>query len=179
MKHENALNIPNLLTALRIALLPWIVWCFLKGFRADALMIYIIAMLSDAADGLIARQTGQITSLGKLLDPVADKLCLATLLVLFAYDGQIPLWVLNLMLLREAVLIIGSVAALNRGIVVSSLPIGKLSTFAFVLSTVARFLLLQTAADILLWISIALSIAALVWYAVVFIQRLQMQRSIV
>ena len=176
---EDALNIPNLLTALRMALLPAIVWRFRGGDEMGALLIYLAAMMTDTADGVIARRTNQITAIGKLMDPLADKLCLLTLLALFAADGQIPVWLLNLVIAKEAVLVLGSAVALRFGIVVSALPIGKLTTMAFILSTAARFLSLRVLADLFLWVSLLLSFAALIWYGVVFVRKLQLRKVIV
>ena len=169
---EKALNIPNLLTLLRIALLPAIVWRFRVGDLMGALSFYLAAMLTDVFDGMIARKFNQITSLGKLLDPIADKLSLLTLLWLFAADGQIPRWVLMIVAVKEAALLIGGAAALRRGIVTGALPIGKLTTISFVLSVIARFLSMKAAADFLLEVSVVFSIAALLWYAVVMVKEL-------
>jgi len=168
---EKVLNIPNILTMTRIALLPAVVWRFRIGDWMGALAFYLIAMLTDVFDGMIARQLGQITSFGKLLDPVADKLFLITLLWLFVSDGQIPLWVLTIMLIKEVALIAGGIAALKCGIVSSALPIGKLTTAVFILSMIARFLRLRTAADFLLEVSLVFSVAALFWYAAVVMRR--------
>lgn len=173
IRQENPLNLPNLLTVLRVALLPVIVWCFRRGSMRSALLVYMMAMLSDAADGCIARRTGQITAVGKLLDPIADKLCLLTLLALFASDGQIPVWLVIAVMIKEAILILGSAAALRQGIVVSALPVGKLTTLSFVFSTCARFLGLRRAADTLLWGSVTLSLAALIWYGAAFAKQMQ------
>lgn len=178
IRRENALNVPNFLTLLRIALMPLLAWCYRRGNMRGALIVYLAAMLSDAADGVIARRFGQITALGKLLDPIADKVCLLTILVLFAADGQIPVWFAHAVILKEAILILGSMAALREGIVVSALPIGKITTLAFVLATAARFLGLRIAADILLWISALLSLAALVWYTAAFFMKLHAQKAI-
>lgn len=167
IRKEKALNIPNTLTAIRIALLPAVVWRFRAGDSKGALIIYLIAMLTDAVDGIIARRCNQVTALGKLLDPVADKLSLLTLLGLFVADGQIPLWVLAIILLKEAMLIVGGAVALRRGIVVYALPIGKVTTVTFISSIIARFLALRMLADALMGISIVLSMTALVWYSVV------------
>ena len=122
-------------------------------------------MLTDAFDGAIARKTNQITTLGKLLDPIADKLSLLTLLGLFVGDGQIPLWVLIVVLIKEAIMVIGSSVAFKNGIVVYAMPIGKVTTVAFILSIVARFVHLITLADVLMYLSIALSMASLFWYS--------------
>ena len=91
IRRDKIVNIPNCLTIIRIALLPVVVWRFRKGDSLGALMFYLLAMLTDAADGIIARKFNQITALGKLLDPIADKLSLITLIGLFVADGQIPL----------------------------------------------------------------------------------------
>ena len=136
-------------------------------------MLYITAMLTDALDGIIARRFNQITTLGKLLDPVADKLFLLTLLWLFVADGQIPAWLLTVVLIKEAVLIVGSVVALYKGIVVQALPIGKVTTVTFIFSMIARFLSQRTLADILLACSMALSMTALIWYGFVMLKRIK------
>ena len=178
IQSECWLNIPNVMTLARILLLPLVVWRYQAGDLSGALVLYLTAMLTDVLDGMIARKTNQVTSLGKLLDPVADKLSLMTLLILFAKSGQIPMWLLSLILIKECALILGSLAALRLGIVVSALPIGKLTTLIFVFSTISRFLALRQLADILLWLSVLFSFAAFVWYAMVLVKRLQKQRVI-
>lgn len=177
IRSEKNLNIPNLLTFIRIALLPAVVWRFLKGDSAGALAFYVVAMLTDAVDGVIARKFNQITQLGKLLDPIADKLSLLTLLGLFVADGQISSWILGVVLLKEAALIVGSVVAFRRGIIVYALPIGKITTVAFILSMVCRFVNLRDTADVLLGVSVALSLIALIWYTVVMLKKLRNQES--
>jgi len=176
IRREKNLNIPNLLTLLRIGLLPAIVWRFRRGDSFGALILYVAAMLTDAVDGVLARRLNQITALGKLLDPVADKLSLLTLIGLFVADDQIPAWVLVFVLLKELLLMIGSAAALHYGIVVYALPIGKITTVTFIVSMVARFLKQQLTADVLLWFSLMLSLAALIWYTIVGVRRICSQK---
>lgn len=166
IKGEKIINIPNFLTVVRIALLPVVVWRFCADDKIGALIAYLAAMLTDAVDGFIARRFNQVTSLGKLLDPLADKLSLITLLGLFVSDGEIPLWVLAVILLKEAALIIGGGVALKHGIVVYALPIGKVTTVAFIASIVTRFMSMRELADTLLGVSVVLSMVALVWYGV-------------
>ena len=172
IKQDQIINIPNTLTVIRILLLPVVVWRFMVGDATGALIAYLAAMLTDALDGIIARKFNQITALGKLLDPLADKLSLVTLLGLFVSDGQIPLWVLAIILVKEVTMVIGGGVALKRGIVVYALPIGKVTTVVFVLSIIARFLSWTQIADKLLWISVALSMVALIWYAVDLMKKL-------
>ena len=172
IRRERALNVPNLLTVLRMAMLPAVVWRYRLGDSYGALAVYLAAMLTDAVDGFIARRFNQITALGKLLDPIADKLTLLTLLGLFVADGQIPSWLLLIVLLKEAILIAGGAAALRKGIVVCALPIGKVTTVAFILSMAARFMAWRQAADLLLSVSVALSLLSLLWYSVVLLRRM-------
>lgn len=172
IRNEKVINIPNLLTLLRIALLPAVVWRFLNGDSKGALLFYVIAMLTDAIDGFVARMFNQITSLGKLLDPIADKLSLLTLLTLFVVDGQIHVWVLCIILAKEVMLVVGSAVAFKHGLIVHALPIGKVTTVSFILSMIARFLSLRETADILLGVSVVLSIVALVWYGYVVTKKL-------
>jgi len=176
IRREKNLNIPNLLTLLRMTLLPAIVWRFRRGDTFGALAAYVVAMLTDAVDGIIARRFNQITSLGKLLDPIADKLSLLTLIGLFVADGQIPLWVLGVVVCKELLLVIGSAIAFHSGIVVYALPIGKVTTVTFIVSMIARFLGFKPAADLLLGISLALSLVALVWYTVVGMRKMRLQK---
>ena len=172
IRRDKIVNIPNCLTLVRIALLPVVVWRFLAGDTLGALLFYLLAMLTDAADGIIARKFNQITALGKLLDPIADKLSLVTLLGLFVADGQIPLWLLGIILLKEVTLVVGGAVALKRGIVVYALPIGKVTTVAFVASIVVRFLGWRSTADVLLGVSVVLSMVALVWYSLDLMKKL-------
>ena len=178
IRKEKVINIPNALTILRICLLPVVVVYYRKGDTLGALVSYLIAMMTDAVDGFIARRCNQITSLGKLLDPIADKLSLLTLLGLFVADGEIPVWVLVIVLLKELALVAGGVFALRRGIVSYALPIGKVTTVAFILSMVARFLSLRRAADCLLGASLVLSIISLCWYTVVTLGRIKTNNTL-
>ena len=178
IQKENALNVPNFLTILRMALVPAVVWRYRCGDSKGALMLYLISMMTDAADGFFARRWGQITAIGQLLDPIADKLSLVTLLALFVADGQISPWILGVVLMKEGILVLGSAAALKFGIVVAALPVGKITTLLFVCSTVMRFLSICFLADLLLMCSLILSLAALGWYSVVVFREFQIRKAI-
>lgn len=168
---ENVLNIPNVLTMLRIVLLPVLVFFYRSGQTLAALAVYLAAMLSDVLDGVIARRTNQITALGKLLDPVADKLSLLTILSLFAADGQIPRWVLFAVLAKELLLIGGGILALKKGWIVSALPIGKAATLSFSAAITLRFLGVVRLSDVLLYASLALALGALLRYGAAMYSR--------
>ena len=173
IRRDKVVNIPNCLTLIRIALLPVVVWRFRKGDSMGALIVYLLAMLTDAVDGFIARRYNQVTALGKLLDPIADKLSLVTLIALFVADGQIPLWLMGIILLKEVAMVVGGAVALKRGIVVYALPIGKITTVAFITSIVVRFLGWRMTADVLLGVSVVLSMVALVWYSLDLMKKLK------
>ena len=173
IRRDKIVNIPNCLTLIRIALLPVVVWRFRKGDSMGALIVYLMAMLTDAVDGFIARRYNQVTALGKLLDPLADKLSLVTLIALFVADGQIPLWLMGIILLKEVAMVVGGAVALKRGIVVYALPIGKITTVAFITSIVVRFLGWRMTADVLLGVSVVLSMVALVWYSLDLMKKLK------
>ncbi|MGN0759288.1 MAG: CDP-alcohol phosphatidyltransferase family protein [Candidatus Ventricola sp.] len=173
IRRDKIVNIPNCLTLIRIALLPVVVWRFRKGDSMGALIVYLLAMLTDAVDGFIARRYNQVTALGKLLDPLADKLSLVTLIALFVADGQIPLWLMGIILLKEVAMVVGGAVALKRGIVVYALPIGKITTVAFITSIVVRFLGWRMTADVLLGVSVVLSMVALVWYSLDLMKKLK------
>ena len=173
IRRDKIVNIPNCLTLIRIALLPVVVWRFRKGDSMGALIVYMLAMLTDAVDGFIARRYNQVTALGKLLDPLADKLSLVTLIALFVADGQIPLWLMGIILLKEVAMVVGGAVALKRGIVVYALPIGKITTVAFITSIVVRFLGWRMTADVLLGVSVVLSMVALVWYSLDLMKKLK------
>lgn len=173
IRTEQALNIPNLLTMLRIGLLPVIIWRFRLGDLRGALVLYLLAMLTDVLDGMAARRLGQITALGKLLDPLADKLSLITLIGLFVLDGQIPGWVLWFVLMKEILLVVGSAAVLMKGIVVYAMPVGKMTTAVFAVSMTARFLAFVRAADILMGIFLVLSSLSLLWYLAAGMEKLR------
>ena len=173
IRTEQALNIPNLLTMLRIGLLPVIIWRFRLGDLRGTLVLYLLAMLTDLLDGMIARRFGQITALGKLLDPLADKLSLITLIGLFVLDGQISGWVLWFVLMKEILLVVGSAAVLTKGVVVYAMPVGKATTAVFAASMTARLLAFNRAANILMGAFLLLSVLSLLWYLAAGMEKLR------
>ncbi|WP_426595307.1 CDP-diacylglycerol--glycerol-3-phosphate 3-phosphatidyltransferase [Cellulomonas sp. McL0617] len=103
----SAWNLANMLTVLRIALVPFFAWALLAdgghstSGRLIATGIFVVAALTDRMDGWLARRSGQITDIGKLLDPIADKLLVGTALVLLSWLGDLPWWVTVVILVRE------------------------------------------------------------------------------
>jgi len=175
---KRVFNIPNTITVSRILLIPAAVYFFVRGSRNAALSVYLFAMLTDVLDGWIARKTNQITPLGKLLDPLADKLSLLAMLSLLYAENMIPRWVILLMIIRESVMIIGSAAALKRGIIVHALPIGKATTAFFTVSITAWFAGFDAMASIAMDISVILTVISTFWYAWVLAGKLHEEYTV-
>ena len=103
----SAWNLANVLTVLRIALVPFFAWALLADGghtttgRLIATALFVVAAATDRLDGWLARRSGQVTDLGKLLDPIADKVLIGTALVLLSWLGDLPWWVTVIILVRE------------------------------------------------------------------------------
>jgi CDP-diacylglycerol---glycerol-3-phosphate 3-phosphatidyltransferase len=140
-----SLNLPNLITIGRICLAVLVVpLLFVDQFswRLLAFFVFLAAGLSDLWDGHIARSRGLITDLGKLLDPVADKLLLAATFIPFYlishgwgpadpfpwFGGVLPLWIVLVVFGRELFITLFRTYAANRGVVIAAGPAGKYKT---------------------------------------------------
>lgn len=125
------MNVPNLLTLLRIALVPVFVIFLIYGYTFYAFLTFILAGITDALDGLIARFFNQKTLLGAYLDPIADKLLLATSYIVLAVIGIIPPWLTVLVISRDIVILAG-IAVLfvnHKSLEIKPTIVGKASTF--------------------------------------------------
>lgn len=105
------LNVPNSLTILRILLIPVIVGLLLYGHVAYALATLIVAALTDALDGSIARLANQKTRFGTYLDPLADKLLLMTVFITLTWLEMVPVWSMLIVVSRDAMLLTGGLLA--------------------------------------------------------------------
>jgi cardiolipin synthase (CMP-forming) len=102
-------QIPNLITGLRIVLVVPIAWS-LAHLRFDAtIVLFGVAALSDAADGFLAKRFGWQSELGAFLDPIADKLLLATVFVTLSYLGLIPWWLTVAAVARDLIIVLGAI----------------------------------------------------------------------
>lgn len=124
------LTVPNLLSAARIVLIPVFVTLLLDSdTRVPGFILLSILASTDWVDGAIARRTGQVTELGKVLDPVADRLALAAALITFVVVDAIPLWAALLVLVRDAVILVAGAILGARGIRIAVRRMGKYATF--------------------------------------------------
>ncbi|MYZ48493.1 CDP-alcohol phosphatidyltransferase family protein [Propylenella binzhouense] len=126
------MTIPNFITLARLLAVPVVVWFVISGWFAAALILFVLAGVSDAADGFIAKRFGAASDLGAYLDPFADKTLLVSLFVSLGVDGYLPVW-LTLLVVSRDFLIIGAVALsymLANPVAIHPLWISKLNTAA-------------------------------------------------
>jgi CDP-diacylglycerol--glycerol-3-phosphate 3-phosphatidyltransferase len=137
------MNLPNKLSLLRILLIPIIIICLLQGsFIGEllALIIFILAALTDKYDGYYARKHNLITSLGKILDPLADKLLIIASLVVFIQLGKIAAWPVIIIIARELAVTGLRVIAANQGTVIAANNWGKWKTTIQIITVIALML---------------------------------------
>jgi cardiolipin synthase len=128
-------NVPNLLSFLRIALVPVFLWFLLDEFFLAAIVVLAVAGLTDFLDGYLARKLNQTTKLGKMLDPVADRLYIFATLLALSATGYVPWWLAGLVILRDLLMLVSLPILASVGY--RSLPVhylGKASTFALLYS---------------------------------------------
>jgi CDP-diacylglycerol--glycerol-3-phosphate 3-phosphatidyltransferase len=119
-------NLPNSLSFLRILLIPWFLYYFHTGNLTVSVTLMIIAVLSDWFDGQTARWTNEVSEMGKILDPLADKLCLASVALYFLWIGQLPLWFVLFVVSRDALIFLGAAyVKFRHSVVTTSLWPGK------------------------------------------------------
>ncbi|MBQ6374934.1 MAG: CDP-diacylglycerol--glycerol-3-phosphate 3-phosphatidyltransferase [Clostridia bacterium] len=147
------MNLPNKLTMLRILLIPFfVVFAKMGSFAMQlvAVVIYIIACITDAMDGRIARSRNLVTNFGKFMDPIADKLLVMSAMVVLTYQRRMPDWVCILMLAREFMVSGLRLVAVQGGRVIAAGPLGKLKTVFQMISTIALMLLVPLSGEPLL-----------------------------
>ncbi|MFK4730076.1 CDP-diacylglycerol--glycerol-3-phosphate 3-phosphatidyltransferase [Agromyces mediolanus] len=127
-------NLPNAITIVRILLAPIFFWLLLAdagaggGLRWAATALFVVAIATDGIDGHIARSRGLVTDLGKILDPIADKLLTSGALICLSILAEVPWWVTGLIVLREVGITVWRFVELGRGTVVPASSGGKLKT---------------------------------------------------
>jgi len=127
---EAKVNIPNLLTVARIFLVPVIIWLIIVGDMQLAFIGFVIAGVTDALDGYLAKSFGWQTELGAYLDPLADKLLLVSIYFVLGYFSHLPAWLVIAVVSRD-ILIIGAFMLswiLGRPVEVQPLLISKVNT---------------------------------------------------
>jgi len=162
------MNVPNMLTMSRFVLIPLFLFLYLNDQSVAALCTLLVAGLTDFLDGYIARRSGQVTVTGSMLDPLADKLTMLSVIVALLIKGVLPLAAFLVMAFRELVMIIGSAIYYFRGLkTVPANFFGKATTVIYYLAITLMFLE-QPGGVAILWCGIVLSFLTSVIYFVKF-----------
>ncbi len=164
------MNIPNTLTIFRLILIPFFVKFFFSesdDHFLNAFIVFMVAGITDILDGFIARTFNQITELGKILDPIADKLMLIAVLVCLVSTGLVPSWILIIILIKEFVMVGISVFLYfpKRLFVIPANIYGKVATLLFFLAVC--FILLEAnvaISNILLYSAVGVALFAFSYY---------------
>ena len=123
------MNLPNKLTIARMIAVPFFIAAYLLGYFPAALIIFILASITDYFDGKIARSRNLITNFGKIMDPLADKILVYSALCLFIESEIIAAWMLILILTREFIVAGMRTVAASEGTVLAAGMSGKIKTF--------------------------------------------------
>jgi len=116
---------PNLITSLRILMVPLVLWLIMVGWdsfadRMVALVLLVLAASTDGIDGAIARRRNLVTNLGKILDPIADKALLSGALIVLSIQGAVPWWATILILVREFGITVYRLVIAKRRVIAAS-----------------------------------------------------------
>jgi CDP-diacylglycerol--glycerol-3-phosphate 3-phosphatidyltransferase len=168
MKIPSAMNLPNLLSISRVFLVPVVMvfltlrtqFGFIEGVNIGDLLagvIFIIASLTDAADGYIARKRGIVTNLGKFIDPLADKIMVVAVLVALVDLHRVPAWMVVVIIAREFIVTGLRMIAASEGVVIAASKGGKLKTVSQIIGIILLIFNLPGGLTVM-WIAMALTI---------------------
>ena len=170
------MNLPNKLTILRVILIPFFVFFLISPFfdvygNYIALSIFIIASLTDMADGKIARKYNLVTNFGKFMDPLADKLLVCSAMICLVDLKLIPVWVVLIIIAREFIISGFRLVASDNGIVIAASYWGKFkTTFQMLMVIVIIFNInlqlgwLNILGTILIYVALVLTVVSLIDY---------------
>ena len=166
-------NIPNKLTMIRVILIPFFVFFLLTdvlGANGDylALVIFIVASLTDMLDGKIARKYNLVTNFGKFMDPLADKLLVCSAMICLVDLKLLPAWIVIIIIAREFIISGFRLVASDNGIVIAANYWGKFKTVSQMAMIIVLIADLGGVFDligqILIWLALALTIISLIDY---------------
>ena len=173
MKKE---NIPNILTIIRFILIPFIFVSVISNHYLTAIIIFTISAITDVLDGFIARKYNYVSNIGKLIDPLADKLTQLFLLLALTILKILPFWIFIIVFIKEGAMVISaSVLYKKDDVVVYSKWYGKLATTLFYLAIILSLFIKQFNIVIdfkidlyLYYLAILATIFSLIMYAIQF-----------
>jgi cardiolipin synthase (CMP-forming) len=174
------LTIPNFISIARLLLVPVIVYLMLIDHMLEAGLLFVLAGISDAVDGFIAKRFGTTSELGRYLDPIADKALLMSVFVTFGLQGALPIWLIILVVSRD-ILIIGAVMLawiMEHPVRVQPLMVSKANTATQIVLVVIVFgveaglELLALAVLPIVWLVAALTIISAGAYVVEWLRHM-------
>ena len=166
------MNLPNKLTVLRVVLVPFFVAALLisksvEPMKWAALVLFIVASLTDLLDGKIARKYNLVTTFGKFMDPLADKVLTISGMICLIELGRIPSWIVVIIVAREFIISGFRLIATEHGIVIAANYWGKFKTtfqMIMIILMIMNLPALSLVTDIVMWIALLLTIISLATY---------------
>lgn len=167
------MNLPNKITILRVCMIPFFLFFLLSPSipysKYIAAVIFIVAALSDAVDGHIARKYNLITNFGKFIDPLADKLLVCSALICFVELRLVPAWIIIIIISREFIISGFRLVASDKGVVIAASYWGKFKTTAQMVMSVLLILnfngsIFNILEQIFIYLSLILTIVSLADY---------------
>jgi len=116
------MNLPNILSLSRIVLMPAVLFCLREEKTLPLLILMLLAVATDYFDGFLARKLGKISELGKILDPLADKICLDSMVFALSLWRGFPWWATGLIILRDVLILAGGLLVIKR---VKQIPVSN------------------------------------------------------
>ena len=164
-----SMNLPNKLTIFRCILIVPFVALLLNGYDLFATIIFVIASLTDLLDGKIARKYNLVTNFGKFMDPLADKLLVCSALICLVEMGRLEAWIVCIIIAREFMISGFRLIASDNGSVIAASYWGKFKTTFQMIMVIVLMLNFQNnimiiLGEVLIWISLALTVISLVDY---------------
>lgn len=169
------MNLPNKLTVLRVIMIPFFVLALMAdggtnpAYRYAAAAIFIVASLTDMLDGKIARKYNLVTNFGKFMDPLADKLLVCSALICMIELGELPAWMVIIIISREFIISGFRLIASDNGVVIAASYWGKWKT-TFQMIAVVLLILNVEALSMLtkatVWIALVLTVVSLADYII-------------
>lgn len=167
------MNLPNKLTTFRVILIPFFVFFMLAPNMTGinnyiAVAIFIVASLTDLLDGKIARKYNLVTNFGKFMDPLADKLLVCSAMICLIQTGQLAAWIVVIIIAREFIISGFRLVAADNDIVIAASYWGKFKTvsqmFMLILLIADLGGAFNMVAQVLIWVSLVLTIVSLIDY---------------
>lgn len=176
-----SMNLPNKLTIFRCILIVPFVVLLLNGYDLIATVIFVVASLTDLLDGKIARKYNLVTNFGKFMDPLADKLLVCSALICLVEMGRLEAWIVCIIIAREFIISGFRLIASDNGIVIAASYWGKFKTTFQMIMVIVLMLNFQNnimiiIGEVLVWISLALTVISLVDYVAKNIDVLKEQK---